>query len=209
MTNTPNPEAPATGTEAQGAVETPAQTVLTAPDKPGEGTVVTPATESKPASTEPEAVKYDLKLPDGSALDPKRVGEIADLAKANGLKPEVAQEILNAEHGLISQLMESVDKEVEATAKAWESEVKAKYGEETTKKVELAKRALKRFDRSNGELMKALDETGYGNHPLLVDLLVAVGETMSEDTLVPPGGTPPKNEVKPTTEVFYPSSTPK
>lgn len=203
MTTPNSPEAPATE---------PVSTMLTTPSAEtpkGEGTEAAPAPESKPADeggkagSAVEEPAYDLKLPEGSALDPERVKALTEFAKANKLSPENAQALLHAEHELVNSLMAGVDKEMETLSKNWESEVKAKYGENLTKNLELAKRALARFDRSNGALTKALDETGYGNHPLLVDLLVAIGETMSEDSLVPPGGTPTKNESKSTAEIFY------
>ena len=40
---------------------------------------------------------------------------------------------------------------------------------------------------------KIRDETGLGNHPLLVKSWVAIGKTMAEDGAPGPAGTPPAN----------------
>ena len=58
------------------------------------------------------------------------------------------------------------------------------WGDESKTKLSLAKRALKLND-PDGELSKMLSESGYGNHPAVLNFLARLGENLKEGGFLP------------------------
>lgn len=169
---TPPPAAP--GAAAQAAPPAPAQAEGGAPPAPAPA----PA-----APVVPE--KYDLKLPDGSPLDPSRVEKIAALAKERGLSNEAAQELLTGEHELLAEHVEKQKANLVSQAEAWKAQLAQDPeigGEKLAENVELAKRVINKY--GDDQLKKALDDTGLGNYPGLVKLFTKIGREMAPDKLV-------------------------
>jgi len=147
--------------------------------------------------------KYDLKLPEGSLLGQDRLEKIASFAKERGFSNDVAQEILNRENALLVSYAEGQQVEAKKLSGTWmeSSRTDKEFGgTEFGKNAELAKRVVQRY--GSDELKKGLSETGFGNHPELVRMLVRIGKTMSEDQLVMPGSQ--SAETKKIEDVFYP-----
>ncbi len=69
--------------------------------------------------------------------------------------------------------------------------------------VELAKRVVDRF--GTDPLKKSLSESGLGNHPELVRLLVRIGKSMSEDQLVIAGHKPSETKKSAADILFGPA----
>lgn len=185
-------------------IETPAAPANAAP---AAGAAVPPATPPAGAGAPPAAAKpddkgtppaakvvpetYDLKLPDGSPLDPATIEKTAAYAKERGLSNEEAQALIDRENETISSYVEKQHKELEEKTvqweKTWEGD-KEIGGGDFKKNAELAKRVVERF--GSPELKKALNDTGLGNHPELGRLLVRIGKAMTDDQLVLPGAMP-------------------
>jgi len=151
------------------------------------------STEAKPETTEtkiepakpvvPE--KYELKMPEGSQLSQKRIDEVSAYAKEKGLSNEQAQEILNRESDAVSGFFESQRAELLAKSEGWISEIKADKefgGENFNQTIEYAKRSIKQF--GDPELERVFDETGVGNHPLIVKMHAKIGRLMADDKMV-------------------------
>lgn len=166
------------------------------------------APNAQPPAAQPPKVpeKYDLKLPDGSLLEASHIERISSFAKEKGLSNEMAQSLLEREHGAVSSYAEAQKQNYNKTVDSWAKLVEADSeigGEGYKKNVELASRVIKRFGSES--LVKALNETGYGNHPELVRAFTRIGKAMTEDQLVMPGTQPP---AKPSMEDrFYGSKT--
>lgn len=197
---------------------TPPATPATPPPaeaKPAEATP--PAVEEK-VSTEPKekpaeakAVpeKYELKLPDGSLLNPAQLEKIALTAKERGLSNEEAQGLVQERHDAVSDFVASLQEAQKKDGPEWkkrvdgyEAELKAdkEFGGERLKaNVEMAKRVVARF--GDETLMQQLDESGYGSHPGLVKLFAKIGKAMKEDQLVLPGASAPAK--KSAAEILY------
>lgn len=181
---------------AQATPTAQAQTEVTSqPTTPAASTPASPvaAQTQQPSEAQPKSSvvpeKYDLKLPEGSTLDPKTIEAVASFAKEKGLSQEVAQAVLEREHLAIDSFAKAMDQKVEESKKQWlETSLQDKeFGGDNLKlAVETGHRALKRFD-STGKLTEMLNSTGFGNHPEVVRFFYNVGKHMAEDKLVVPG----------------------
>lgn len=142
--------------------------------------------ESKDAQGAPE--KYDLKLPEKSALDASAIERIAAYAKEQGLTNEEAQGLLEIESEAVSRYAQAQAEQVKSKVEGWKADVRKDKeigGEAFEKNVELAKRVVERF--ASEDFKKALNETGLGNHPELVRVFFKIGLAMADDSLVQSG----------------------
>lgn len=160
--------------------------------------------DSKPEGDKKPDEKIELKLPEGSLLDAKRVDEIASFAKEQGLSQETAQKLLERESGAVSTFVEKTNADFSARTTEWlkECESDKEFGGAAFKEnVELAKRVIGKY---GSEKLKGELEKGFGNYPELVRIFVRIGKEMGDDKLVLPGGQPPRK--KSLEEKFYPNS---
>lgn len=178
--------APAEGT-SDAAPET---TILGGPS-PTESTDTTAAPAegaegAKPADTgAPE--KYELKLPGESLFDAAALEGIGTFARDLGLSAEAAQKLVERDSRMLDQFADHIDKIVQAEHKErvadWAKnsrEDKELGGDKFSETTFLADKAMRMF--ASPELKKALNETGFGNHPELLRLFVKIGRTVTEDT---------------------------
>jgi hypothetical protein len=129
--------------------------------------------------------KFVLKAPEESGLDATQVEEIAAYAKAQGFSQTQAQALVDREARLRQTWQDGQAALLEQKQAEWLASAKADKefgGEGFAKNSELAKRVVHRF--GSEALKQALEESGLGNHPELVRLLVRIGSAMGEDTLV-------------------------
>jgi hypothetical protein len=150
--------------------------------------------------------KYELKLPEGSGLKPRRIDEIAALAKQDGLSNDAAQALLDYESEAHAAWMENQKSELAAKSQEWfrAAESDPEFGGAQFKQsAELAKSVINKF--GSDSLKKALVESGLGNHPELIRVFSKIGKAMAPDTLVMGGGSAPPD--KSMAEIFYPEMT--
>lgn len=154
------PEVPATEAAPEAPPEQPTPEASPPPDTAAEG-------DPNPERVVPAADGY--KLPEGI---PPQVGEFAH-------KIGLTQEQLDANLEFFGEVVKS-DRamQMQNLRKLGEAHLKS-WGSEADYKLSLAKRALKQNDPT-GTLTKALNETGYGNHPAVLDFLSNLGATMQE-----------------------------
>ncbi len=187
-TDTPNAVTPDTSAEIKVQAS---ETVVSQPS----------ATNPPPIPVVPE--KYDLKLEEGSLLDPSHVEQFESFAKEKKMTQEQAQEFLQREHKAIQSFYESQQQKFEQTKEAWKQQTISDPeigGEKFNENIELAHRALKQFGSET--FMQAIESTGYGNHPEMVRVFARIGKMMAESKIVTPGtqtGGPSKNMA----DIFY------
>lgn len=171
--------------------------------------------DDKPDDAVPEGdytVTLDAEQFKGMEIDAEVLAEATPALKAAGvtqaqmnvLAPVAAQLVQKGADGMQSALAA----EIVATRKAWHDATVSDKEIGGTKanldaSVALAAKALDQFDPS-GELRTELNRTGYGNNPLLIRMLKRVGESISESTFHPTGGSQERSGGKPDdTTLFY------
>src|SRR6266550_5917625 len=125
--------------------------------------------------------KYELKRPEnpaGGQWDEGLEKEFRTAAHASGLQPRQAQ-------GLLDWFNKTQTERLSAYTKGMEEGVgklKTEWGTKFDEKVGMAARAVKEL--GGDELKTMLEETGLGNHPVLVKLFAKIGESMMVDTII-------------------------
>jgi hypothetical protein len=146
---------------------------------------------AKPAEgTAPTETKYDLKAPDGSMLAPADVEKVTSLAKEAKLSPEVAQKVLDAQSRTVTEYRDRLLGDFQKQSQQWVTDLKADKefgGEKFSETVESAKRAFHAY--AGPELVKLMNDTGYGNHPEVIKMFARIGKPLADGRFVQ-GGQP-------------------
>lgn len=151
--------------------------------------------------------KYDLKLSDDSPFDAVFLERIAAEARERGLSNEDAQKLIDRDDRIVTGYIQAQGALLRKTSEAWVEEAKTDKeigGSGFKKNIETARRYVDRFGSES--LKKALNETGLGNHPELIRMIVRAASTMADDTLVMPKGQASAGK-RPMEEAFYGKST--
>lgn len=145
-----------------------------------------PASEpSKADDAKPE--QYALKNPDGSPLDEQVLGSYADVARELGVKPDVAQTMLDRVAPVIA---ERQAQRFQALKDGWQAELKADPEVGGTKLAETETLVAKVLDSIPGgkEVRTLLNESGLGQHKAIAKLFRNIGSRISDDSFS--GGDP-------------------
>ena len=146
------------------------------------------AEETKPAEeTTSEGVpeKYEFKAPEGKAYDNAVLEPFAEAAREANLTQDAAQKILDR---MAPALAARQQEQVAAVRTGWleSSRTDKEFGgDKLQENLSAAKRALDSY--AAPEFRKLLDDTGLGNHPEVIRMLVRVGKGMNEDSYVAGG----------------------
>jgi hypothetical protein len=136
--------------------------------------------------------KYeDFSLPEDFEADEEVLGEFKDFAKEAGLSQEKAQNLIDMQTKLQSRTMDQISKRVEKVQSDWKEATESDKefgGKDLDANLAIARKALDKFGGKG--INEALNETGMGNHPELVRLLVNVGKAMGEDDVLNDGTNP-------------------
>lgn len=173
--------APASATPAQTADATPAQTTPNADTS-------TPAATDAQVDAKPQGApeKYDLKAPEGAAMDDAGIAAFAEFAKGQNLTQEAAQSMLTT---LAPAMAKRAQDQVAAIHAQWLADTKADKeigGDKLDENLAVAKKARDAFATEG--FRDFLEQTKLGDHPEMVRFLNRVGKAMSEDSLVTSGG---------------------
>ena len=129
-----------------------------------------------------------LTLPEGMEMDTQMLDEVAPLWLASGKTHEEAQAFVDKYiENMQGAANEQADK-WDAVLEGWAKQAKEDKqigGDNFDASVVAAKSALDRF--GTPELKQALDNSGMGNHPEVIRLLVNVAKGITDDD-VPAGG---------------------
>ena len=170
--------------------------------KPAEE-VAKPAEQAKPEGA-PE--KYEFKAPDGKQYDAAVLEPFSEAAKAANLTQDAAQKILET---MAPKLAEHQQAQVEAVQSGWLEASKTDKefgGDRLQENLAVAKRALDTFAPKNADgtvsgFRQLLDDTGLGNHPEVIRMLVKIGKAISEDGFV--AGSPKTSDAGGTAAILY------
>lgn len=200
------PEAQTTAAPAQpanSAVVPP--TTTTTPVAPAAAAVTSAITE--PAKTEPEKVvppaaakvvpeKYDIKLPEGSKLDPSFLAKFSELSKAKGLSNEEAQKELsdasafaeNIQEGSVKLYEQAQADKLKTERESWLEQAKKDPeigGEKFNESLIYARRAIAKIN--DPDLVKILNSSGLGDHPAFIRSFAKLGRGIADDKAVTTG----------------------
>jgi hypothetical protein len=142
------------------------------------------ATETKTEAKAEQPAAIELKLPKDSLLSADHVKELADFAKANGIKPEIAQQMLETQSKAVAAHQAKLQAQHVAQVETWDKELTADKdigGEKIQANMDLGRRALEKF--GSPELIETLRSTGYNSFPPLVKFMVQIGKAMGEDRI--------------------------
>lgn len=162
------------------------------PKKEGEGDPAKPAGEGEPKKegepaaedTTPKDVDgkpipetYDIKMPDGIAMDKDLLAEVTPLFRDAKLSPAQAQVVADA-------YMQNQTKAIEAhntQVKAWAAEAKADKefgGPKFAENMGAARKAFTEFGSERA--LQIFDTYGLGNNPEVLRMFVRIGKAMGE-----------------------------
>ena len=160
--------APASGKPTAPAEPAPSQAPPATP--PAE-----PPAASDPPAAPPEGGPRVVPKADGYTLPKGAPAELGQFANQNDMTQEQLDATLTQFGGFITRSRQTEQLNMR---KAGEEHVKS-WGDNSKYNLTLAKRALKQND-PEGKLTKALNESGYGNHPAVLDFLYSIGKSMKE-----------------------------
>lgn len=192
-TSTPAATAPAApaGTETaapQAAAPAAEATLLEGDASPAEQTAdpaEKPAGEAaKPERAAPE--KYEIALPEGSAIDPEILGAFEGVARELQMPQAEAQKVVETLAPVIAARVQQQQRDAIArVSDEWSTATKADPeigGEKLAANLTVAKKALVAF--GSPALSNLLNESRLGNHPEVIRLLAKAGAAISEDSVV-------------------------
>lgn len=131
--------------------------------------------------------KYEWNKPEGfeGELDQAAIEQFEPIAKELGLTQEQADKLVGIHAESLQKFQQQAAEQHSQQMEAWTNELKQDPefgGANFDANLKSAQKAVKQFG-SEG-LIKALDETGMGNHPDLVRTFAMIGKAISEDGFV-------------------------
>ncbi len=117
------------------------------------------------------------------------------------LSPDQVEKLLAFSADCAAHNAQSAAEEKRAQATAWANETRAFYGAKLDEEIAFALRAADTF--GGPELRELLEETGLGNHPVIIRTLSGIGRTISEDASL--GGVPTAPQDKTFAQALYES----
>lgn len=196
--NTPATPPVETRPATQTAAPTASQTTTDTGTKP---------TTGQPLTTDPT---YPLTLPEGAVIEAGAIERTLAFAKAAALSPEDAQQVLEHANGEVAAYQEQVSNDwATLTRETWVTETQNDPevgGEKYVGAVTDAKRFLEKF--GDDELLKFLDDTGFGNNRLVIRLLARAEKGLTNPRRPTGGVSPGASEHKTLAQKIYPYMNP-
>ena len=118
--------------------------------------------------------QQSLRAPEGTPQN------IIDWAVSSGLNQAQFDTAIQQYQTVIASQAEATKAELRQAGEAKLQE----WGDQAQKHLATAKAALKTYDKT-GELSKLLTESGYGNHPAVLQFFKDLGETLNEGDFIP------------------------
>ena len=182
---------PTTGVTDPGAEPAPAVNALEEPVEPAPAPE--PVAEATPLTAE------QLTLPEGVAPDPEALASFVEFANGAQLAPEQAQAALDLYHAQVSALQTQIAEQWETTQKEWADAARALPeigGPNLDRTLSEVASVIDRY--GSQDLRTALDVTGAGNHPAVVQFLHRIASVINERPPVSgqPTSTTPKSRAE-------------
>lgn len=127
--------------------------------------------------------KYEFKAPEGAELSEGVLSAYSEVAKKLNLSQEAAQSVID---GVIPAMQSQAQARMEAARNEWAEASRTDKdfgGDKLDANLGIAKKALDKF--GSPALREMLRDTGLGNHPEVIRLLLRAGHAISEDKIVP------------------------
>lgn len=146
---------------------------------------------------------YDFKAPEGQKFDSKVIEEFSGVAKELNLPQDKAQLVLDKMAPILAQRQAE---QIAAIQAQWADETRADKeigGDRLPETLSVAKAAIAKT--ATPELVKLLDESGFGNHPEVIKHFYKVGKAISQDGIVTSGDgiTASGENARPAADVLY------
>jgi hypothetical protein len=185
----PAPQGPPAPGGAPSPSPAPASTPAPAPS-PSPAPAGPPAPAPAAAPKVPDEYKFELKDPEGQALeiDAEIVKSFSPLLKKHGITQEGANELAQAFMAELTRQDNVLSELYVGQRDSWATASKADKefgGPAFDANIAVARKAIARF--GNDGLKNLLNETGLGNHPEVLRLFWKIGQKISEDSHVPGG----------------------
>ena len=123
-----------------------------------------------------------ISLPENSLLDAATLTQFKQTAREINLPVQTLEKWLKKEEIRLQQWAENQKQEKQSQQDAWIQECREKWGTQLEQEINRAARAADVF--GGEELRTLLEETGLGNHPVIIRTLAGVGKRMEEDVAV-------------------------
>lgn len=122
-----------------------------------------------------------------------------NLAKEIKLSPDQVDKLLAFQQDYANKQTQSAQARKREEVEDWANQTRAAYGEKLDREISFALRAANVF--GGPELRALLEQTGLGNHPVIIRTLSGIGKTISEDASL--GGRPSAPQDKTFAEALY------
>lgn len=175
----------------------PAKAAQTAPTPGGIDTSVSAdQITAQPENTPDPSV---FPAPENTPFQTADYEAFKQLATDLKLAPEQVEKWLAFEQTCAEHQTQKAQEQKREQAAAWAQQTRALYGGKLEQEIAFALRAANTF--GGQELRDLLEETGLGNHPVVIRTLSGIGRTISED--VSTGGQPSAPQDKTFAEALY------
>ena len=137
--------------------------------------------KSSEAAGIPETYDLASVIPEGMELDTTRMESFTALAKEAGLSQENASKLAAYGIQLMQESAQAVQQEFVSRVNTWGEQAKTELGAEFNNTVRLAASGIEVMERQIPELRAMLNETGAGNHPVMIKAMAMIGKMVAED----------------------------
>lgn len=157
------------------------------------------------AAAAAKASEVKVTLPEKSLLTKEDGDRIAAYAKEQKLDQKAVDMLIRTENEATTRFLTKQMNEHNNNIKKWQETVKTDPvlgGDKLVETQRIAGLAIDRFVKTNPELATLMREGGYGDHPAVVKLWVAIGTAMGEDKGLQGKG-PGSGEKKTAEQILY------
>ena len=151
------------------------------------------------ATTTPQDPYAEVSLPENSLLSADTLAAFKQTAAHVNLPAQGLKEWLSYEENRLQAAAQRAEKNQRATVENWALQTQETFGPRWQEEVSKAVRAADAF--GGAQLRQLLEETGLGNHPVIVRTFHAVAKRICED--VTPGGASNATTDKTFTQALY------
>lgn len=137
--------------------------------------------------------------PEDVSFQPNQVATFKGLAEELKLSAEQMQKLVDFETQAARENAAKTEEEKRDIIAGWARQTKALYGANLEEEISFALRAANAF--GGPEFRALLEDTGLGNHPIMLRTLIGIGRCISEDAC--PGGQPAAKQDKTFAEALY------
>lgn len=160
----------------------------TTTDQQPTGTETSTETKDSPAAVVPE--KYEFVLPDGVEMDSTALELFEPLARENKLDQATAQKFVDVFAKVRQAEANKSVEQFRKTVEEWREQAMSHPEIDAVNKPENLKLAQDAVTKFGGDdLRKALNDSGFGNHPAFVLFCMKIGKAASQDTFITGGQT--------------------